>query len=271
MRKKQLYSFLILIVLVILTCGTLIGYAETPKIDGTNTELVVDNAELLNKSDESKLLKRLLKFRDKYDMDCIVVTVNSLDGKSAMAYADDYLDYNNYKEDGILLLISMEERDWWISTAGDKGVYCFQDAGLMYIEDNILKYLSKGKYYKAFDNYVESCESLARRYSKGNVYKKYKAPFELAKSVGTSCLVGIVLAAMSGFIMVKQMKPVENKLDATEYVVKGSFNLKSSRDRYITEHTDIQKHESSSGGRSGGISLHTSSSGRSHGGRGGKF
>ena len=51
-------------------------------------------------------------------MDLVVVTANTLGGKSPMEYADDYYDYNGYTDDGALLLVSMEDRDWWISTKG---------------------------------------------------------------------------------------------------------------------------------------------------------
>ena len=41
-------------------------------------------------------------------------------GKTAEAYADDYYDYNGYgygeNDDGLLLLVSMGEREWAITT-----------------------------------------------------------------------------------------------------------------------------------------------------------
>ena len=59
---------------------------------------------------------------ERQSCDVIVVTVASLDGKTAESYADDYFDFNGYglgqDRDGILLLLSMEDRDWAISTHG---------------------------------------------------------------------------------------------------------------------------------------------------------
>ena len=75
-----------------------------------------------------------------------------------MAYADDFYDYNGYgygdSRDGILLLISMEERDWRISTCG-YGITVFTDAGQEYISDKFLPYLSDGDYSEAFTKYAD--------------------------------------------------------------------------------------------------------------------
>lgn len=83
-----------------------------------------------------------------------IVTVNSLDGKTAQAYADDYYDYNGYgygeNDDGILLLISMGERKWAISTYGYCHLTAFTDAGISYISNEFQRKLSSGKYASGF-------------------------------------------------------------------------------------------------------------------------
>ena len=70
------------------------------------------------------------------------VTADTINGETPMAYADDYYDYNGYgagaDNDGILLLLSMEDRDWWISTTG-YGIDAFTDYGIDVIGDEIVK------------------------------------------------------------------------------------------------------------------------------------
>ena len=84
--------------------------------------LLVDEASLLSASEEKVLLEKLEDISQKRKCDVAVVTVESLGNKSATAYADDFYDYNGYgygvNDDGILLLISMEKRDWAITTYG---------------------------------------------------------------------------------------------------------------------------------------------------------
>ena len=124
---------------------------------------LVDRGELLTDREESELLSKLDEISERQKMDVVVVTVDGLEGKTAMAYADDFYDYNGYgygdSRDGILLLISMEERDWRISTCG-YGITVFTDAGQEYISDKFLPYLSDGDYSEAFTKYADLCEAV---------------------------------------------------------------------------------------------------------------
>ena len=61
-------------------------------------------------------------------------------------------------KDGILLLISMEDRDWAISTCG-YGITAFTDAGIDYIMAQMQDDLSAGSYAAAFDTYVTLCDT----------------------------------------------------------------------------------------------------------------
>ena len=97
---------------------------------------LTDEADLLTDEEEELLLKQLDEISERQNCDVVVAAVDGLDGKSAMEYADDFYDYNGYgmgnERDGIILLVSMEERDWWISTCGF-GITAFTDDGLDYI------------------------------------------------------------------------------------------------------------------------------------------
>ena len=81
---------------------------------------LVDKAELLSDSEKTELLYTLDEISERQQVDVVVLTVPSLEGASPMEYADDFYDNNGYgfgdNHDGILFLISMEERDWYIST-----------------------------------------------------------------------------------------------------------------------------------------------------------
>ena len=90
-----------------------------------------DQAGLLSAEEAVKLEAKLMEISTRQLCDVVVVTVGSLDGKTATAYADDVYDEKNMGygpgDDGILLLLGMEEREWAITTYG-LGKTAFTDA-----------------------------------------------------------------------------------------------------------------------------------------------
>ena len=96
----------------------------------------------------------------------MVVTVNSLEGKTAQAYAEDYFIDHGYGQgengDGILFLLDMGDRNWAIATHG-YAIEVFTDAGQSYIMDQVKPYLSDGDYNEAFHKFATECDDLSRR------------------------------------------------------------------------------------------------------------
>ena len=242
---------------------------------------VVDNADLMSDYEENQLRAGIRKIVDEYDFDIVILTVDSCDGKTPQACADDYFDYNGYgfgaDRDGMLFLLSMEERDWYISTHG-YGIYAFTDYGLDRIASLILSDLSNGRYYNAFD-YFLVCADLFL--SQANDYTPYDTDYkfreeEPADQTGTyliiAAVVSIIIALISVSVMKHGMNTIRLKHNAHDYIKKDSLVLLNKKDSFIHSKTTKTKIEtSSSSGGGGGSSTHRSSSGSSHGGRGGKF
>ena len=239
-----------------------------------NPPRVVDNGELLSDDEEQALAQKLDEISERQQMDVVVVTTNSLDGKSAMAYADDYFDYNGYgmgeNRDGILMLVSMEDRDYWLSTRG-YGITVFTDAGIDYISEQFKSYLSDGEYVKAFDTFADLCDSFItqaktdRPYDRSNLPKE---PFNVFLSIIIALVAGFVIAFVVTGIMKSKLKSVHFQAAAGTYVKQGSMNVTESRDLFLystVNRVAKPKNEDS------GSSTHTSSSGATHGGGGGKF
>lgn len=116
--------------------------------------LLVDDAGLLTTEESTALLEKLEEISQRQQNEVAIVTVNSLDGKTAQAYADDYYDYNGYgygeNDDGILLLISMGERKWAISTYGYCHLTAFTDAGISYISNEFQRKTQQWKICTGF-------------------------------------------------------------------------------------------------------------------------
>ena len=230
---------------------------------------VVDQADLLNPREEAALLSRLDAISTAHGMDVVVVTADTLEGKSPMAYADDFYDYNGYCEDGILLLISMEDSDWWISTTG-YGITAFTDAGIEYLGNRFVPSLSDGDFAEAFEIYAEHCDEFITQAKAGQPYDSHnlpKEPFEFLTNLAICGVIGLLVAAIATAIMKGQLKTVRPQAGASNYVKKGSMNITHRQDLFLYRNvTRTPRPKESSGS-----STHRSSSGRSHGGGGGKF
>lgn len=230
---------------------------------------IADNAYLLTSGQASELEGKLDEISNRQNVDIVIVTVESTDGMSARAYADDYYDYNNYAPDGILLLVSMEERDWWVSTAG-YGITALTDAGLDYISDQFVPLLSEGEYYDAFVTFAQLCDDFITQARTGNPYDRNnlpKEPFRFSKNVLISLVVGLIVALIATGIMKSKLKSVRQKAQADDYITPGSLELSYSRDLFLYTHLDRREKPQASSGSS----THRSSSGTFHGGGGGKF
>ena len=237
---------------------------------------LIDDADLLTDSQESTLLSKLDEISRRQQADVVIITVDALDGYSPMEFADDCYDYFGYgfgeDRDGVLLLVSMESRDWWMSTCGF-GITAITDAGIEYISEKFLSDLSDGNYEDAFTVYAELCDEFFTQAKTGEPYDRGnmpKEPFDVGGSLLVAAVVGVVTALVATNIMKNKLKSVRMQSAAGSYVKQDSMNITESRDLFLYTHVDrhAKPKETSS---SGGSSTHTSSSGSTHGGGGGKF
>ncbi len=265
-----------------LTGASLTEKGVEPIPDGRLLPRLVDEAELLSKSEAEKLLATLDEISERRQLDIVVVTNNSLGEKNVTQYADDFFDYNGYgfgeNHDGILLLLSMDTREWAISTCGS-GIDIFTDRGQEYMTDEFLPYISDGEYYDGFNRFAELCDEFAGEYADSGKAYDYgnmpKQPFGWVKAIIGSLPIGLVAGLIVALVLCSQLNSVKPQNLADEYAKKGSLKLTEKNDLYlyhtITRTARPKDTDSSSGGSSGGSSSHSSSSGSSHGGSHGHF
>lgn len=235
---------------------------------------VLDMANLLTAREEAALIAKLDEISLRQHMDVVVVTTDDLEGYSVRAYADLIYDscgfgYGNRK-DGLLLLISIEDNDWYISTCG-YGIAVFTDAGIKYIGNRITPYLSDGDFAAAFDTYASLCDEFITQAGTGMPYDNGNLPREPLSLIWIPiCLViGFVLSQIIVGQMKGKLKTVRSQAAANSYLKNGSMLVTESRDMFLY-HT-VTRIAKPKNNRPSGSSTHRSSSGVTHGGRGGKF
>lgn len=274
----------------LLLCLLLIGSLAIT-VSATGQSLVIDEAGIFQETDIQTLTEQARKLKDTYGIDAVILTVQNLGGKDVQSYADDYYD-SLYGEDGVLMLLAMDEREYYITTSGEV-IYALTDYALYQMEEQFLDDLASGDYYSAFQSYLSDTDYYMNAYrSTGSVdgfvpeediYSGhddvvYADEITYEDMAGTAWLIsagiGLIVAGIAIAVMRGTMNTKVKQYAAEDYLKEDSYHLTRTQDLFLySQVTKRRRPEEdttrSSGG--GGSGVHSSSSGRSHGGRGGKF
>ena len=285
--NKKLTALAFLLILVFAFAVPAFAVPAPPSSGDVPSErmypLLVDDADLLSAQEEAALLSKLEEISSRQGMDVAVITVETLGSRNVQAYTDDFYDYYGYGQgggkDGVMFLISMDERMVHITAVGS-GIRTFTDAGRDFILDEyVMPQIKKGNYAKAFDVFAAKCDEFITQAKTGIPFDVYNMPRgRFKRPDDTWILVAIIAGAFITLLVSKklkrQMKTVEFKAEANDYAVPGSMTVTGSSDRFVTTRTTqrvIQDGSRGGGGRGfggggGGSTTHTSSSGTTHSG-----
>lgn len=228
----------------------------------TNAPRVVDNADLLSSDEEAALSREIQQMQSELCLDIVIVTTYGTGNKGVQAYADDYYDNNGYgygaDNSGILLLLDMDAREWYMSTCGE-AIQIFTDNDLDNLGDGIVDYLSAGDYYEAFDHWIGELSWYVTYYREGNT---------VFSNLPLALVIGLIVAAITILVMRSSMNTAKLQKGAANYMKDGSFHLRQRSDVFLYSRVTRVPRPKNNGS---GSSTHRSSGGVSHGGRGGKF
>ncbi len=249
---------------------------KTPSVD--TTKKVYDYAELLTASQETSLYNKIQEFISSYNMDMVIVTTNTNNKSSAMAYADDFYDYNNFgigsNKSGILFLIDMQNREMWISTTGS-AIPIYTDKRIDTILDYTYNKIAKKDYNGCAEEFIKYAKQYAAIGNDTNNINNERSVE--VKEINFRLIVIISIVATVIFIVIglmTHMKP-KKQTDAKMYI-STPIKLNQKSDIFVNRHVTKTRIESSSSSYSSGSSGHSSSthsgsSGTSHGGGGRRF
>ena len=191
------------------------------------------------------------------------------------ALVDDYTDYGDgsvyevtyqlyhgselgigANRDGIIVLLSMEERDYAMFVYGEYAEYAFDDFGQEKLEERFLDNFGNNDWYGGISDYLAACDEFLTKADAGKPVRSSPWPL-VAAAVGISCLI----AGGICFLVLRSMKSVHQKKEANAYLTGGGLHLTEQYDHYThTTETRTKIEKSSSSSESGGGS-----------GRSGKF
>lgn len=256
--KKILSLLLCLLLLSAVPCAAL--ELET----GTVLMLspVVDLADLLTDEETNKLADMTNQIHQEHGIFVAVVTVNSLDGKTAESYADDFYDngYYQHHPDGVLLLIAMDTREWAISTCGE-AIWQLSDWELDQLFYAMSDDLADNDFYPAFVTFLDE---LPQYLSADTAPEPGMGDY--IRIVLVSLAIGAAAGGITILIMRGQMNTAKAQSNAGNYLISGSFQIKRHSDIFLYSRVSRTRKPENNGGSS-----HRSSGGISHGGRSGRF
>ncbi len=259
--------------LILALCATVIACTFSVYSSAAPSRLR-DNAGLLEDYEYDNILGRLDEVSEKQGMDIVIYTTDEFDSEyySVEQAATETYEASGYNVDGIMLYISMAERDWYLLTSG-YGITAFTDAGIDYMAEDFLYYLSDGCYELAFESFISNADDFISAARAGTPYdygSMPKEPFSPVSSLVISLVIGFIIALIVTGRWKGQLRSVAFNSKAHNYMKPGSLNVTAARDLFLYRSLNRIERPRDTGSR-GGSTTHRSSSGRSYGGRGGKF
>ena len=234
MTRKLVSALLALLLCVSLAISV---SAATPRY-------LYDDADLLTPAEEERLTAKLEKYSNAYDAQIVIKTADSLE-MDIDSYLDYFYDSNgvgygqNY--DGVLLLISMDVREYRILSNGYAGNAISPDR-IDRICDVIVSDLSYGDYAEAFTKFADECAYYLNGY----------VNFNVGKHLAISLAIGIAVGLIVVLILRGQLKSVRKQNQANQYSKAGSLNLTAKSDLFLYRNVSRRKRESSSSSGGGG-------------------
>lgn len=283
--KKYIASILILFLAFALT-------PEQIKASSYNEESVFDYADLLTPEEEGSL-RQITKVYEEYDMSMIFLTTSNAEGKSAMTYSDDFYDTNQFRPDGVLFLIDMDNREVYVNTVGEC-IKILTDYRIEKILDAGYDCVADGEYFKSFEKMSGQAGTYIENYDGSNAVESYEsddfhgslkegmgeAPNELSKEatqVAHSIVIAVFVTTVLSLLLVLLHRRANQRIPAGRYMG-SNFHVNDKDITYMGCRKEVmhgyyrqnESSSSSSGSRSRST-VHTSSRGVSHGGGGRKF
>lgn len=252
MKKKLLTLAL---ALAFLLCAAMPAFAaDLPRL--------VDEAGLLTAGEAATVEATLNQLSEQLRFDFVVVTLDGLNGmtpEDAACYIYDEYHYGvGAAHDGAILLISMEDRDWCVTSTGF-GQEALNEDARDYLADCFLSDLSSGYYADAFLTFAQTGAALVQQAQNGSSYRK---PFPVGVALGISLGVSLLAALITLLVLKGQLKSVRMKGSAADYVVPGTLRVTVERDRFLYNTVHRTRRSDESGGSRSSSGGHSSTSGK---------
>ena len=272
-KNKKSLSALLALLLLLCTASIALAVpkqAPPPKAQqeqGLEAARVVDEADILTADEEKALDAKLAAVEQSHKVRILVGTMKDTGGAALGKVANNVVDQIPGENGTIVLLLSMKERDWYISTDNKMRTRITDGKGVDYLAGEFLPDLKEGKYAAAFTAFAATTDEMLTYYEKeGEPYDPANAFNLMALGIALAC--ALILGGTIYYVLYEYESNVRSAAEADAYLNQDSFQLTRSEDDFLYTTVTRRTKEKSS---SSGSNVSTSSSDSSHGGGGGKF
>ena len=168
--KKRTCCLLLLFVFCLMLCVNVAAAEQT----GAQLSYVTDAAGLLSENENMLLEKMAESVSQKYGVGVYIVTVEDYrDFHSGGVYKATYTIYHQYtmgegpNRDGIMLLLSMDNRNWAMFCYGSRCEYTFNSYGQEKLEKVFLDNFGENDWYGGFEDYIKECSVYLEKAASG--------------------------------------------------------------------------------------------------------
>ena len=254
-KNKKCLSALLALLLLCLTSIALAvprQAAPPPKAQtqeqGIGADRVIDEAEILTDSEEAALDTKLAAIEQSHKVRILIGTMKSTDGTPLGKIANNVVDQIPADNGTIVLLLSIKERDWYISTDNKMRVRITDGKGIEYLSGEFLPDLKEGKYAAAFTAFAATTDEMLTYYEKeGEPYDPASALNLMALGIALAC--ALILGGTIYYMLYEYESNVRSAAEADAYLNHDSFRLTRSEDDFLyTTVTRRTKEKSSSSG-----------------------
>ncbi len=252
-------------------------------------DFVTDGTGVLTDIEKQELRDRAADISARYDFGVYVVVVD--DHRSYVnGGIEDFAEevFHSYglgygdDENGVILAMSMNERDYDIYAHGDFGNYAFTDYGKEQLADSFLDNFRRNDWAGGFRDFIETSADMLQKAKDGNpvdIWIPDPDPVETGPSFdGFKAAISLAMGALFGGGAVGGMKrsmKTAGKQTQAENYTRGGVNLRGEHDpfihRTVTSTRIRQENNSSSnrpsGGHYGGTTISGSHGGSHHSGK----
>lgn len=239
-------------------------------------DLVVDDVGLLTDQEYVELNNLAIDITEQYQCEVSIIVIEDRQDDEIIDYAKYVYEEYDYgygeEKSGLMLFISMKERDYTLITYGYGNIAFTDHAKNVLTDEYLIPYISKDEYYQGFLSYLNQTAEFLNMAENGT-------PFDLVSDenlmeenesnsfwlkLTATIVIPLLIAGFISFAFLRQMKTVIPEKAAKNYISKEGLNLTMESDEFLYEtetRTEINDN-SSSGGSSVGNDSYSSDKGK---------